>query len=606
MNISIGHKLGAVVALLALVSVGLSAFAFQQSLTEQNRSTRTEATWDLALQAGRLAHAIEHVVVEANSVFTSDDKEEAKSKLHVLESAIEQAKEVSASFLARAGTQLPEARKTQLSLRVKEFFDYQNDTAQLGLTISPKAALVQANDEATVKNRELMIKDIEAFSQSLLEKLAAERAAVTQERQKARVLYLALPSLAIFFAVAIALWILRKHIQQPLARIIASMKALTSAQQDVNIPYVTQRDEIGEIARAIHSFKLAAIENLRLEKESATQRRLAEDIRDHNEAERVDAADKQARVVTCLAVGLEKLYAGDFTYRLNEPFAPEYEKLRTDFNKAVDQLQNMLTHIAANAQTILRKTDDAMNAASHLSQRTEQQAAGLEETAAALDEMTVTLHKTAESTAHARETVFSAKTHAEDGGRIAGQALTAMSEIEASSKEIAQIVGVIDEIAFQTSLLALNAGVEAARSGEAGRGFAVVASEVRALAQRSADAAKEIKALIAASKGQVDHGVELVARTSEALIQIVMQAVETGTLVTDIAARAKDQATGLNHISTAISQIDELTQQNAGMAEESTAASQELAEETKDLARLIARFKLTRTTEARPMLLKSA
>lgn len=508
--------------------------------------------------------------------------------------------------MSRAGTQLPEDRKTRLSLRVKEFFDYQNDTAELGLAISPKAALVRENDEATIKNRELMIKDIEALSKSLLARLTVEQAAVAQERQRARLLFLVLPAVAILIGISTAIWILRAHIQQPLARLIASMKALTEARLDIDVPYVAQHNEIGEIARAIHAFKLAAIKNLRLEEESAAQRRLTEEICDHNETERVEAAGKQAQVVSCVAVGLEKLYAGDFTYRLNKPFAPEYEKLRTDFNKAIDQLQNMLTHIAANSQAILRKTDDAMNGAFHLSQRTEKQAANLEETAAALDEMAVTLHKAAGSAAHARETVFSAKTHAEDGGEIARQALAAMREIETSSKEITQIVGVIDEIAFQTSLLALNAGVEAARSGEAGRGFAVVASEVRALAQRSANAAKEIKALIAASKGQVDQGVQLVARTSQALTQIVMQAAETDALVADIAARAKDQATGLNHISTAVSQIDQLTQQNAGMAEESTAAGQALAEETKDLVRLIGRFKLARTGDARPTLLRTA
>ena len=527
------------------------------------------------------------------SVFTSDDKAEAETKLVTLKQALTQAQKTADAFFARAGTQLSDERKTLLSLKIKEFLAYQTDTAQLGLTISPRAALVQARDEATIKNREMMIKDIKEFSQSLLARLATERSAIANAREQARLLYIIPPAIAILIGVLTSIFIARMHIQRPLARLIASTKALADAKLEADVPYVAQKDEIGQLAQAIQAFKLATIENQRLEEEGAVQRHLAEDLRSRGETERAAVAMKQAQVVSATAVGLEKLYAGDFTFRLTEPFAPEYEKLRTDFNTAVDQLQKMLLHIATNAETILSKTDESMDTARHLAQRIERQAAGLEETAASLDQMSETLHKGAASTAHARETVFSAKTHAEDGGAIARQALAAMNEIEGSTKQITQIIGVIDEIALQTNLLALNAGVEAARSGEAGKGFAVIAQEVRALAQRSAQAAKEIGGLISASRAQVDHGVALVARTSDALTQIVTQTAEAGTLVADIAQKAQDQANGLNHISAAVTQIDQLTQQNATMVEEATAANEALAEETHDLVRLISRFRLS-------------
>lgn len=592
MKISIGQKLGAVVILLAMVAVGVSTFAFYQSWIEQGRASQSEVTWDLALQAALLTDAVEHVVVTADSVFTSDDKEAVKTKLVGLEKALAEVRTAADAFFTHAGSELDAPRKTQLSLKIKEFLAYQTDTAQLGLTISPRAALIQAQDDATVHNRETMLNEIKVFRQSLLAQLTAERADVATAREQTRILLIVPPVIAILIGVLASIYIARTYIQLPLARLIASTRTLADARLDVEIPHLAQEDEIGQLAQAIQAFKLATIENRRLEQESAMQRDHAADLHNRGEAERAAVAAKQTHVVGSTALALEKLSAGDFTFRLNEPFAPEYEKLRSDFNTAVDQLQKMLIHIAANAQTILCKTDDSMNAARHLAQRTERQAAGLEETAAALDQMAATLQQGAQSTAQAHAAVARAKTHAEDGGAIARHALAAMNGIEASSKQITQIIGVIDEIALQTNLLALNAGVEAARSGEAGKGFAVIAQEVRALAQRSAQAAKEINALIDASRSQVNQGVDLVARTSEALTQISGQTAEADRLVATIADKASDQASGLNHISAAVSQIDQLTQQNAAMVEESTAANETLAEETRDLVKLIGRFKL--------------
>ncbi|MBP7650287.1 MAG: methyl-accepting chemotaxis protein, partial [Phenylobacterium sp.] len=230
-------------------------------------------------------------------------------------------------------------------------------------------------------------------------------------------------------------------------------------------------------------------------------------------------------------------------------------------------------------------------ASDDLSRRTEQQAASLEETAAALDEITATVKKSADGASHARAVVQTAKTGAADGGEIVRQAVLAMGEIEKSSTQISQIIGVIDEIAFQTNLLALNAGVEAARAGEAGKGFAVVASEVRALAQRSAEAAKEIKALISASSTQVGSGVQLVGKTGQALEMLVAQVDEIDGLVGEIAASAKEQATGLNEVNAAVNKMDQVTQQNAAMVEESTAAAHALNGEAVELRRLMGDFR---------------
>jgi methyl-accepting chemotaxis protein len=301
-------------------------------------------------------------------------------------------------------------------------------------------------------------------------------------------------------------------------------------------------------------------------------------------------AEQQAAVVADLAAGLAQLAEGDLTGRLRS-FPQDYKQLETDFNAAIIKLQETISVIAGNSRGIHSGTGEISQAADNLSKRTEQQAASLEETAAALDEITATVRKTAEGAKHASEVVTSAKADAERSGKVVQDAVVAMGEIEKSAQEISQIIGVIDEIAFQTNLLALNAGVEAARAGDAGKGFAVVASEVRALAQRSAEAAKEIKALIQASTTQVASGVNLVGETGKALTRIAKQVNEMTAIVTEIAASAQEQATGLHQVNTAVNQMDQMTQQNAAMVEESTAASHSLAQEAEKLTSLVGQFK---------------
>ena len=309
-------------------------------------------------------------------------------------------------------------------------------------------------------------------------------------------------------------------------------------------------------------------------------------------AEEAAIAKEQALVVDSMGKAVEKLADGDLLYRLNDNLPPAYEKLRTDFNAALEKLQQAMMNISANADAIRSGTSEIAAAADDLSRRTEQQAASLEETAAALDEITATVKKTADGAGHARDVVVAAKADAERSEAVVRQATDAMTGIEKSSQQIGEIIGVMDGIAFQTNLLALNAGVEAARAGEAGRGFAVVASEVRALAQRSAEAAKEIKGLISASTKQVDQGVSLVAETGKALGRIVAQVADINGVVSEIAASAEEQATGLHQINSAVDQMDQMTQQNAAMVEQSTAASHALGQETEELARLIGRFQV--------------
>ncbi len=424
----------------------------------------------------------------------------------------------------------------------------------------------------------------------------ATRAASTKATQMQAMWFMQLAQIiGSVLAVTVAIFVglrLSGQIASPIRVLNGCMQSLARGDTRVEVPSLGRGDEIGDMAQTVQTFKANAVEKQRLEAEAAAQRQVAEEERRRKEIETQKYVEAHNRFVTSITGALEHLSEGDLTCRLTQAFSEEYEKIRSDFNMSAEKLQQVMLSVSANTQAIRSGSNEIAVAADDLSRRTEQQAASLEETAAALGEITTTVRKTAQGATHARQAVSTAKSDAEKGSSVVRQAINAMSGIEKSSQQIGQIIGVIDEIAFQTNLLALNAGVEAARAGDAGRGFAVVASEVRALAQRSAEAAKEIKGLISASTAQVEQGVDLVAETGKALDRIFTQVAEIDTIVSEIATSAQDQATGLQEVNTAVNQMDQVTQQNAAMVEESTAASHTLSQETEELTRLIGRFQV--------------
>ena len=353
---------------------------------------------------------------------------------------------------------------------------------------------------------------------------------------------------------------------KPYVETVVRMEALAAGDLDGPIAYTDNLDCVGRMTTAMAIFR--------------------------RNMEEANTAGAQREMANALAAGLGALAQGNLTFRITTPFPGDFEPLRIDFNTAMDAIMTAITAVHHAAGSINTGSTDILQASDDLSQRTEQQAASLEETAAAMDEITSAVRQTAAGAVRANGVVAEARVEAEQSGDVVRRAVDAMSGIERSSNEISEIISVIDGIAFQTNLLALNAGVEAARAGDAGRGFAVVASEVRALAQRSAEAAKDVKTRITASSEQVDVGVELVSKTGDALQRIIARFSEISGLVSQIAVAAEQQATGLQQVNTAVGEMDGVTQQNAAMVEESTAAARTLSGEADELARQVAGFRI--------------
>lgn len=367
-------------------------------------------------------------------------------------------------------------------------------------------------------------------------------------------------------------WLVIRTITSALDRLGNQMTQIANGDFTVDVTESRRKDEIGDIGRRLVDFRTKL------------------DLAAGQEEARKQGQIQQQIVIDELGRGLGRLAQGDLSQPITTTFDPQYEGLRDAFNETLRILSDAISEVKQAAGSISHGAVEISQASDDLSNRTENQAATLEETAAALDELTASVKSAADGAKSVETIVTEAQAEAEQSGKIVGDAIAAMTEIEKSSEHISQIIGVIDDIAFQTNLLALNAGVEAARAGEAGKGFAVVASEVRALAQRSSEAAKEIKALISGSAKQVEHGVDLVGGAGKALANIVQRVTHISDLIRSMAKGSSEQAIGLGEINIGVNQLDQVTQQNAAMVEEATAASHVLKRDAERLQDLVGRF----------------
>lgn len=388
---------------------------------------------------------------------------------------------------------------------------------------------------------------------------------------------LAIALLALVMVLAGAQYVLSRFALSPLKAVADVMRRMADGDFDVKIEVDKRAEEIATMVDAVEVFRTAS-------------------------KAQVEAEQKQAFVVHELGSGLNALADKNLTYRIDHTFPPQYDALRTSFNASMTELETILTNVSESALSVHHGSAEIRSASDDLAMRTEQQAASLEETAAAMNQVTGMVKATAQSANNANASMTVTHNEAQAGSAVVANAVAAMDTIARSAQEISKIINVIDGIAFQTNLLALNAGVEAARAGEAGKGFAVVASEVRALALRSADAAKDIKDLIATSNEQVTLGVNLVDNTGTVLSSIVSRVGEASNMLAEIASSAETQAANLQQVNSAVSEMDKVTQQNAAMVEESTAASRSLASEADELAALVGQFTVAKSgSQARPV-----
>jgi methyl-accepting chemotaxis protein len=431
--------------------------------------------------------------------------------------------------------------------------------------------------------------------QDLTELAAARSQATVEETQDVLKSSLAMQlsfGLAAMVLVGLLQYMQGRIIRRSINGIKHSLQRIAAGDCAEPVPGVQGSDEIGDMARATEILRVSSLDKIRFEAETQDERtRLQDEERQRIETER-RTADAFRKATQELAQALTRLSDGDLDVSLTTPFPADLEPVRGDFNRLTTKLQTIIREINGNSGSIQANAQQMRSAADDLAKRTEQQAAALEETSAALEQITRTVRTATERAEAARQRVSNAKDFAESSSSVVNDAMSAMQRIEDATGEIGKIINVIDEIAFQTNLLALNAGVEAARAGDAGKGFAVVAQEVRELAGRAAGAAKDIKALVTRSSAEVQTGVDLVKATGDALTRIGDDVLKINDDVSMIATSAREQSTGLTEINTAIGQMDQTTQQNAAMVEETNAASHTLASDADNLTRLMSQFQL--------------
>ena len=500
MRVSLGLKLATVVGLLGLVGAGISAFALRQASQEQSRATLTESFWQAGLQAQGLARAIEHAVVQASAVYTASDTAVAKQRFSALQTALGDVEALRGPFLSAMEGHLPAEKRRRLDLAVKEFIAYQTETADLGLTLSPRAALIQASDEATVRNRERMVAEIGALGRDVLARLDGQREAVAQAQRTGFLTLIVAPAAALILALAAAFWIIRTQIQCPLHRLKATMQALAGDRLDAAVPFTNRRDEVGEMAHAIAQFRAALIDRRGLD--HAARERLAQD---GARAERRAAATR-------------------------------------DFE---DETRRSMADLAGSALALCGAADRLRETAGDTTLRTGEVAGASEQSAGVVDSIAGAAEELSGSACSIGERVRHAS-------RIAEAALSDASGLEATvttlsraADEVGAVVTLIRAVAEQTNLLALNATIEAARAGESGRGFAVVAGEVKALAGQTAAATDRIAGQVAAIQ-------QAASGTSGAIGEIGRTIAQLSLIAAEVAAAAEQQGQASHEIARSI------------------------------------------------------
>ncbi|SCX20768.1 Aspartate chemoreceptor protein [Agrobacterium sp. DSM 25558] len=618
-QLRIRGRINLLVGLLSLVACtigGLSIFA----VNEYHKQTLTlDAVADRARRGETLNRLVTAVVMEARGIYAAKDTA-AASKFG--DGLMKNLADMD-TLLKQWKPQVPASQTAQfanLEKRFEEFRTFRTETARLGRDVSPQDANAQGNNDANRENRKAYQGEIDAVVKTDLAELEAIKTDIESFGQMIFLVVALVTVGGVVVGAAFGLYVGSKQLSGPILKVSEAMNSVAEGNLGTDVPCLERKDEIGEMAAAVEVFKRNGLEVRRMNAQEASMRAKSDDLQ-AGMAEVVSAAaagdfshritkdygdenlNRFAQNINALLVSvdsgvtetgrvIESLAHGDLTQTMNGNFHGVFAQLQSDVNETFAKLKGTMSEVRGSTESINGNANELRSAADDLSKRTEQQAAALEETSAALDEITAVVRNSTERAQEASTMVSETKEKTAQSAKVVRDAVSAMGRIEQASREISQIINVIDEIAFQTNLLALNAGVEAARAGEAGKGFAVVAQEVRELAQRSANAAKDIKALITKSGDEVGNGVKLVQRTGEALDEIETRVLGINDHIHSIATAAKEQSTGLQEVNTAINQMDQVTQRNAAMVEETSAATHKLSAEAENLVSLVGRFRL--------------
>ncbi|TXN41653.1 methyl-accepting chemotaxis protein [Methylobacterium sp. WL7] len=555
MRNSFGFKLAAVVGLLGFVALGISAFAVRQSLWEQDRAAATDRIWNAGLQAGALSQAIEHAVVQATALYTAEDTQEARTRLSGLQDALAAVEQVRVPFLAAMEDQLPPDRRRRFDLFVKEFIAYQTDTAELGLTISPKAALIQATDESTVKNRERMIAEIGGLGREVLARLNDQRAAGVIEQRRAIVALIVAPAVALALALAASIWIAVSQIQKPLRRLKAAMQALAADRLDDTIPFTERQDAIGQMAHAIAAFQAAMIERRTLDHDAR-----ARTARDLVRAERLAAA--------------------------TQAFDAEMQRTVADLAASADAMQ-------ASADALSGLAGETTAQVAVVAEASDQTAGVVVSIASAAEELSVAAREIESQVRHTSEIASTALSDTQ--GLVA--TVTTLSQ---AADDAGAVIALIRAVAQQTNMLALNATIEAARAGAAGRGFAVVATEVKDLAAQTAQAtdriAHHIGAIQAAAAdtvgaiGSIGTVGQTIAQMSSIASEVAVAADQQGQSSQVIARAITSAATDSRKVSDSVAGVRATAASNEVQAEHVRTSALQVNAGTHSLQRAIETF----------------
>ena len=599
MLLSLKNKLFVMIGLMGLVPiVGVMLNSYNLSASKAVAAQR-----DLAWQGLRYfsdARALVYAaVMESRGIYLSADWKEAEPFAAKL---LQDLKGIDATTKLWSDDAIDSERdKIEILHRdIDRFVAFRRELVRKAQFESIASARAFGDNEANRAVRTKLNDEIDEVSQAYIDDTATIGLEVKRINALNEGILFSLAGIAAI-ALAAGFVLVTRGIVRPLYGLRECLLRIAGGSLELDVPSADRQDEIGEIGRAVVSLRDAALEKGRLEqsrqaelqqRQAEEQRRLEREAQANSEAERARLADEQARVVGSIAAGLKSLADGNLAYRMNEIFAGAYEQIRHDFNLAAERLQETIRAIVEAARQVAGASHEISSGTTELSRRTESQSAVLVRTSASMEEISSIVRQNAESIQHANNITAETRGVASSGSDVVGKTIKSMSNIEESSRKIADIIMVIDEIARQTNLLALNAAVEAARAGEAGRGFAVVASEVRSLAQRSAQAAKDIKTLITDSFAEVQEGVALAGQAGAALNEVVVSITKAAEVVAEIAKASGEQAGGLVQLSSALAQIDEANQQNSALVEESAAAAKTLEIQAAAMAQQVSFFRI--------------